>query len=117
MYKSFTLAIPVTDPLIVANWYRDYLGTAEVRSMGDDVYEIEITPSIWLQFYCSEVEQAPFILRFGVHNLDEIVKRIQKTGHSPQFGQKMGGVRYLYSKADPWGHKIGFYELTDIGVD
>ena len=56
MYKSFTLAIPVTDPLIVANWYRDYLGTAEVRSMGDDVYEIEITPSIWRQFYCSEVE-------------------------------------------------------------
>lgn len=115
MYNGLTLAIPVENPLEVAIWYKDYLNINDVRQMAEDVYEIQITPSIWVQFYMNTNPKnaAPIILRLGVDKLDEIITMFQNTQCEIDLGEEMEGIRYTYSQFDPSGNKVGFYELLD----
>ena len=117
MYTSFTLAIPVENPKEVAFWYKEYLALPEVQVMDNDVYEIQIMSNLWLQFYSVSDKycDASLILRIGVDELDKIVREFKQTGRKVRNGKKMQGIRYIYSEENPWGQKIGFYELLNGG--
>lgn len=114
MYTSFTLAIPADNPRQVAQWYKEYLGLSDIMIMGDDVYELQIMDNLWIQFYSSSYK-APLIMRLGVDELTEIINAFKQSGKKYKIGQEMEGIRYIYSQDDPWGHKIGFYEIQNKG--
>lgn len=117
MYTSFTLAIPVKKPLEVAQWYKEYLGLSEVQVIDNTTYEVEIMSNLWLQFYSDEkkIDGLPLILRMGVDDLNSIVHEFKRTKRNIELGKEVQGIRYLYSQENPWGQKIGFYELLNEG--
>lgn len=116
MFTSITLAVHVDNPLAAAKWHNDILGLSGVMDMGNDVYEIQIMPDFWMQFYSDPngYSNLSFTLRLGVDNLDSITYNLQQHGWKIE-PKLLQGIHYLFSQQTPWEHKIGFYELQDEG--
>lgn len=114
MFTSFTLAIPTSKPYETALWFQEYLEIPRIQRMGNDVYELEIFENLWFQFYHSGAcESDKFIFRFGVNDLDEIIKRQHSVYKIFPTYRVLPEIKYIYSVENPWGQKIGFYELSN----
>lgn len=111
---SVTIGIPVVDLTEGIAWYRRLLPNAEEIAPAPGVWEISITPSVWLQVFeqkCSGPN--PAVIRFECVCIEagrelalELSKEVGEIETIP------GVVRYFEFR-DPFGNQFSYYELMD----
>ncbi len=108
--KSITIAVGVDSPKEAAEWYLNLLELDEVIQF-EDVYEVALNQNTWLQFYYSEHCAKNFVLRLEVDELQIIKKKLVDLGYANIRMNSNETVKYMYSIQDPYGNKVGFYNI------
>ncbi len=115
--NSVTVGLPVTDLNRAIDWYRQLLGELEEMSPIEDVWEVRITPSFWLQLFELETDESSSnIVRFETGDIELSHKLALSLDVDAGQIETVPEAVHYFEFRDPFGNLLSFYELLDKNV-
>lgn len=108
---SVTLGIGVGDLDAAVAWYGRLLEEPEVVRPVDGVVEYELRPGVWLQLAEDDVVSQAVVIRLGVKDLDATREALVAAGVAVDEIERIPGVIAYADLVDPWGNRLGLYEV------
>ena len=113
--ETLTVGIPVSDLGSATEWYRRLLPEKPESDPGPGVHEFELRPGLWLQLLETETQaRSESIVRIGVADVEHEHARAAGLGVETSEILTVPGVVRHFEFRDPWGNRMGFYEIIAL---